>query len=106
MSNPYADTPLWARYYSEQMGWLVTRGVLDAADGPVRCDYCGATETGDLGDWDSALKRWVPIRRPMALERDYCFGCGALICERCEKRSRVQMGPHDQSGHLPAKDVA
>lgn len=91
MPNPYADTPLWARYYSEQKGWPVTEGVLNAVDGPVRCDGCGATHDTDgtpLGIDGS----------PDGLPSSYCFGCGAITCDRCVPDG---IGPHPQSAHHP-----
>jgi hypothetical protein len=83
--NPYAETPLWARWYSECMGWPVTQGVLNAADGPVRCDSCGADRDADgtLLSLDSS-------------PTSYCFGCGAITCSRCVPDG---IGPHKQSAH-------
>lgn len=117
MSNPYADTPLWAKWYSQEMGWPVTAGVADAADGPVRCDRCGATETFDnaipvdpendcpsINQMFAALRGGPPVWRegwrPMALERDYCFGCGILTCTKCENEIGPFEGPHRQQRHF------
>jgi len=98
MSNPYAGTQLWARWFSQVMGWPVTQGVANAADGPVCCDFCGSDQTRDEA-WPTD-HGFTSVVRNMTLESDYCFGCGVLICEDCAEKTET-WGPHQQADHRP-----
>jgi hypothetical protein len=116
VANPYAGTPLWAKWNSIQMGWPVTPGVENAADGPVRCDRCGATETFDHAILATPIEHelerpgalvwrtfttlnWHEGWRLLTLEDDYCLGCGFIICQKCEDEVPF-LGDHEQSRHL------
>lgn len=94
MTNPYAGTPLWAKWYSLEMDWPVTAAVLNAADGALHCDGCGSPTTHD-----PELLGSETASRPLELDRDYCFGCGAVVCDGCVPEG---YGPHGQAVHYPS----
>jgi hypothetical protein len=98
VSNPYATTPLWARYYSDKSGWSVTQALLNACDGQPLCDSCGSSTTRDLGEWDWTTKKYRVVSRPLTLNSDYCFGCGVVVCDRCETEDTA-VGEHPQAAH-------
>lgn len=92
MSNPFANSPLWTRYYSTQMGWPITPAVRDLTDGPVYCDSCGSTFDTDGSPLSIGLD---------GSASSYCFGCGAITCNRCVPTG---YGPHQQTDHHPKGD--
>jgi len=67
----------------------------DGATGAVAgaCFHCGATA--------------MSSGEPLTEEEDRCHGCGAIVCDRCDRRGRSgKVGPHSIEDHLVDDEVS